>query len=135
MAEGRLGPSCSFVFIARKETADQRDTHIHGHEQEILNQSGSLLDSIVNRVCLGSFRHHDGRYIFQEVNAAFLASTAVSLFMATRRALITKRSVTASTEARDISNFRFAFGTLHTPILENVRENVGEHRTQVHFDS
>jgi hypothetical protein len=69
------------------------------------------------RVRFRLFDSHDGRDVFQEVNAALLTGAAMALFVPAGRALIPQRCMASLAKTGDIANVGAAFRTLHTVIL------------------
>ncbi len=60
---------------------------------------------------------HDGRDVFEEVDAALLAGAAMALFVLAGRALIPQRSMASLAKTSDIASVATAFRTLHSTIL------------------
>jgi hypothetical protein len=74
-----------------EEGADEGDAEIEGGEEDVFEEGGAALDELVVLVGFGLFGGDDGGDVFEEIDAAFFASTAVALFVGARGTLITQR--------------------------------------------
>ena len=95
----------------------QRDPTSQRHPQDILQERRALFQTIMNGVSLNAFfRDHCGD-VLQEIDSAIFANTALALFVAAGRALITQGCVTAPAEPRDVACFTPTFRAVHGSIL------------------
>jgi hypothetical protein len=102
-----------------EQVSQQGNAHVERNQQNILQQAGTLLRSIARSLRLIFFRRHDCGDVLHEVDAAFLAYSAVPLLMLARRANENQRCMAARTKPRSIRRSGAALRAVHPSILES----------------
>jgi hypothetical protein len=113
----RIGLYVAVFSISEKQVANQGNAQREGNEQKIFHEARALFQPIVSRVGFDLLARDDRIDVFQEIDAALLALTALPLLMLAGRTFIAQRRVAARAESRDIAGFGAAFRALHTPML------------------
>jgi hypothetical protein len=104
------------AFGWAEELAHQGKAAGDGDPQDVLDEVGALLDSIVNHVGFGFFPGYDRAYVLQKIHAALFALTALALLVRARRTLKAQRGVATRTEARNVARVGLALRALdHRP--------------------
>ena len=73
-------------------------------KENLLDDNGATIDTVVNLICFDSFRGDHGGDVLYKIDAAFFARTAFALFVFASRALVAQRGVTTLAEARYLSD-------------------------------
>jgi hypothetical protein len=104
------------AFSWAEELAHQGKSAGDGDPQDVLDEVGALLDSIVNHVGFRFLPGDDRAHVLQKIHSALIALAALALLVRARRTLKAQRGVATRTEARNVARISLALRALdHRP--------------------